>query len=151
ESAKAIADWPVWEAMVKENPTDLDSRFRGNDACSGCSEPAGKASFRPSEARAGIRDLRGGSVVIRAKQSAHRNSALLSGFPFLTVVLFMLGILPASGFSQSQLPEGVRNVGIDQRLNEQLPLDLEFHDEEGRTVTIGQFFRDKPVVLSLVY
>src|SRR5262249_18024151 len=70
---------------------------------------------------------------------------------FLTVVLIMLGILPASGFSQSQLPEGVRNVGIDQRLNEQLPLDLEFHDEEGRTVTIGQFFRDKPVILSLVY
>ena len=26
----------------------------------------------------------------------------------------------------SQLPEAVRNVGIDQRLNEQLPLDIEF-------------------------
>jgi len=60
-------------------------------------------------------------------------------------------MLPASGFSQSQLPEPVRNVGIDQRLNEQLPLDLEFRNEEGRAVTMGQFFRDKPVVLSLVY
>ena len=54
-------------------------------------------------------------------------------------------------FSQSQLPEAVRNVGLDQRLNEQLPLDIEFRNEEGRLVTLREFFRDKPVVLSLVY
>jgi cytochrome oxidase Cu insertion factor (SCO1/SenC/PrrC family) len=53
--------------------------------------------------------------------------------------------------AQSQLPEGVRNVGIDQRLDEQLPLDIEFRNEDGRLVTLGEFFNDKPVVLSLVY
>ena len=54
-------------------------------------------------------------------------------------------------FAQSPLPEGVRNVGIDQRLNEQLPLDIEFRNEEGRLVNLGQFFNDRPVILSLVY
>ena len=63
----------------------------------------------------------------------------------------MLGILSEVAFAQSSLPEGVRNVGIDQRLNEQLPLDIEFRNEEGRLVNLGQFFHDKPVVLSLVY
>jgi protein SCO1/2 len=62
-----------------------------------------------------------------------------------------LGIFSNAAFSQSQLPEAVRNVGIDQRLNEQLPLDIEFRNEDGRLVTLGQFFHDKPVVLSLVY
>jgi protein SCO1/2 len=56
-----------------------------------------------------------------------------------------------AAFSQSQLPEAVRDVGIDQRLNEQLPLDIEFRNEEGRLVRIGDFFSDKPVILSLVY
>ncbi|HTK82514.1 MAG TPA: SCO family protein [Bacteroidota bacterium] len=42
-------------------------------------------------------------------------------------------------------------VSIDQHLNEQVPLDLQFLDEEGRTVTLDQFFHSKPVVLSLVY
>ena len=42
-------------------------------------------------------------------------------------------------------------VGIDQRLNEQLPLDLEFRDESGRPVKLGKYFHKKPVVISLVY
>ncbi len=72
-------------------------------------------------------------------------------FLFLAVVALTLAAFPTSAFSQSQLPEAVRNVGIDQRLNEQLPLDLEFRNEEGRLVALGEFFHDKPVILSLVY
>jgi protein SCO1/2 len=49
------------------------------------------------------------------------------------------------------LPAAVRNVGIDQRLNEQVPLDIEFRDEDGRMVKLADFFGAKPVVLSLVY
>jgi protein SCO1/2 len=49
-------------------------------------------------------------------------------------------------------PELLKDVSIDQRLNEQVPLDLKFHDEHGRPVSLGQFFTPgKPVVLSLVY
>lgn len=48
-------------------------------------------------------------------------------------------------------PRVLKEVGIDQRLGEQLPLDLMFRDERGETVRIGDYFKDKPVVLSLVY
>jgi protein SCO1/2 len=42
-------------------------------------------------------------------------------------------------------------VGIDQKLNEQLPLDLSFRNEKGETVKLGQYFGKKPVVMALVY
>jgi protein SCO1/2 len=48
-------------------------------------------------------------------------------------------------------PPALRNLGIDQKLNGQLPLDLTFTDESGATVPLGKYFRGKPVVLSLVY
>jgi protein SCO1/2 len=49
-------------------------------------------------------------------------------------------------------PELLKDVSIDQRLNEQVPLNLKFKDEHGQTVSLGQFFTSgKPVVLSMVY
>lgn len=48
-------------------------------------------------------------------------------------------------------PPGLKNVGIEQRLNQQLPLDLTFRDESGKTVQLGDYFGKKPVILSLVY
>lgn len=56
-----------------------------------------------------------------------------------------------SGTAKAGLPKPLRDVGIDQRLNEQLPLDVTFRDEAGRTVKIGDYFGSKPVVLALVY
>jgi len=52
---------------------------------------------------------------------------------------------------QFGLPAMVRGVGIDQNLNAQIPLELTFKDETGQTVRLGQYFRQKPVVLALVY
>jgi protein SCO1 len=48
-------------------------------------------------------------------------------------------------------PPGLKNVGIEQRLNEQLPLNLAFRDESGKNVKLGDYFGSKPVILSLVY
>src|ERR1043166_9039527 len=45
----------------------------------------------------------------------------------------------------------VPQVGFDQRLREQLPLNLSFKDEAGNTVQLRQYFGDKPVILSLAY
>jgi protein SCO1/2 len=45
----------------------------------------------------------------------------------------------------------VPNVGFDQRLNEQIPLDLSFKDETGKTVQLRDYFNGKPVLLSLAY
>lgn len=42
-------------------------------------------------------------------------------------------------------------IGFDQRLDAQVPLTLPFRDETGRTVTLGDYFRDKPVLLTLGY
>ncbi|MGE3275970.1 MAG: SCO family protein [Vicinamibacterales bacterium] len=42
-------------------------------------------------------------------------------------------------------------VSIDQKLNAQLPLDLPFKDETGRTVRLGDYFGERPVVLAFVY
>ncbi|MBI3245863.1 MAG: SCO family protein [Deltaproteobacteria bacterium] len=43
------------------------------------------------------------------------------------------------------------NVGFDQRLDEQLPLDLSFADETGKAVQLRDYFGGKPVLLSLAY
>jgi len=42
-------------------------------------------------------------------------------------------------------------VRIEQKLDQQLPLDLVFRDEKGQSVKLGQYFGQKPVVLALVY
>ncbi|NOT55052.1 MAG: SCO family protein [Deltaproteobacteria bacterium] len=43
------------------------------------------------------------------------------------------------------------DVGLDQRLDSQLPLDLTFSDESGKKVQLGDYFGKKPVILSLAY
>src|SRR5690242_2478481 len=45
----------------------------------------------------------------------------------------------------------LRQIGFDQRLNQQAPLDDLFQDEQGRTVKLGDYFGKRPVVLALVY
>jgi len=49
------------------------------------------------------------------------------------------------------LPGLLEEVGLDQHLNAQLPLDLHFKDENGQTVKLGDFFGRRPVILTLVY
>jgi protein SCO1 len=48
-------------------------------------------------------------------------------------------------------PPGLKNVGIEQNLNEQIPPGLAFRDETGKAVTLGDFFGKKPMILNLVY
>lgn len=66
-------------------------------------------------------------------------------------------LLPVAAPYQAQAqPAGMRppvlkDVGIDQLLDNQVPTDLEFRDETGKAVRLADYFKDKPVVLSLVY
>ena len=48
-------------------------------------------------------------------------------------------------------PPGLKNVGIQQNLNGQIPPDLIFRDETGKTVRLGDYFGQKPMILSFVY
>jgi protein SCO1/2 len=45
----------------------------------------------------------------------------------------------------------LQEIGFDQRLGEALPLDAAFTDEQGRSVKLGDYFGERPVVLSFVY
>ena len=44
-----------------------------------------------------------------------------------------------------------KGVGIDQKLNSSIPLDLVFKDEASRAVPLRTYFGDKAVVLAMVY
>lgn len=48
-------------------------------------------------------------------------------------------------------PPGLKNVGIEQHLNEQIPPELIFRDENGNQVRLADYFGRKPMILSLVY
>jgi protein SCO1/2 len=88
-----------------------------------------------------------------SKQKKQRNQAGRA-LPRLAAVALamMLGVsLPVAAQVPQILPEAVREVGIDQRLNEPVPLDLAFRDETGKTVQLGDYFGEKPVLLTLVY
>ncbi|HWN08149.1 MAG TPA: SCO family protein [Pyrinomonadaceae bacterium] len=58
---------------------------------------------------------------------------------------------PYQARAPSGLPEALKDVGIEQKLNEQLPLDAVFKNENGQSVKLGDYFGKKPVLLSLVY
>ena len=58
---------------------------------------------------------------------------------------------PGQGTSNG-LPQALQQVGIEQKLDSQLPLDAVFEDENGNEVRLGEYFnKGKPVVLALVY
>lgn len=49
------------------------------------------------------------------------------------------------------LPPALNDVRIEQKLDGQLPLDLTFKNEKGEAVKLGDYFKGRPVMLSLVY
>jgi protein SCO1/2 len=75
------------------------------------------------------------------------------------VLALALVVYPAAAHAQftdplqniGTRPDLLKDVGIDQKLNSSVPLDLVFRDEHGRPVELGQYFAGKPVVLTLVY
>lgn len=48
-------------------------------------------------------------------------------------------------------PQYLTNVGIEQHLDAQVPADLSFVDDAGRTVKLGDYFGKRPLILNLVY
>lgn len=56
-----------------------------------------------------------------------------------------------SAVAASILPPALRNIGLDQNLNAQIPLNLIFRDDSGRELPLSSYFGSRPVVLALVY
>lgn len=81
----------------------------------------------------------------------------------LCVRLFFLSLIAGAGLQAQNLlrpptnppsnvrPGALKNVGIEQKLNNQVPLDLHFRDETGRDVRLAEFFTTRPVIITPVY
>jgi len=68
------------------------------------------------------------------------------GLPAMTNAMAEKG-----GQGSTVMPGVLGKVGIEQRLNTQLPLNLTFTDDAGRQVTLGSYFGKVPAILALVY
>ena len=68
----------------------------------------------------------------------------------MLVAIFAIAGAPVHA-QQITTPAILGKVGITQNLNAQIPPDLAFRDETGKSARIGDFFGQKPIVLSLVY
>jgi len=69
----------------------------------------------------------------------------------LTPLALAQGVFTGPRGTTNPPPDVLKQVGIEQHLNAQIPLDLKFRDESGREVKLADYFGKKPVVLSMVY
>src|SRR5262249_17602320 len=79
----------------------------------------------------------------------------------ISAALLLLCAAPpalAQGMTQGLLsppanvrPAGLKTVGIEQHLNDQIPPQLVFRDEHGRALSLAHYFGKKPMILNLVY
>jgi protein SCO1/2 len=72
-------------------------------------------------------------------------------FPVAISLLLAAACPLAANAQQISTPEILKKVSISQNLNAQVPRDLVFRDESGKSVRLGDFFGKKPILLSLVY
>jgi len=71
-----------------------------------------------------------------------------------TICLIWLALATLCAFPAGAQPspqQVLQAVRFDQRLNETVPLDAPFRDEQGNVAPLRSFFSGKPVVLALVY
>jgi len=78
-----------------------------------------------------------------------RNKFLVAGVIF--AAFSSVAAAQTYGLPSGSVPPMLQGIGIDQNLNAQIPLELTFNNETGQSVRLGQYFREKPVVLALVY
>ena len=70
---------------------------------------------------------------------------------FFLLSAFCLLVIAAPALAQAGRPVRPSDIRFEQRLDNQVPLDLDFRDERGGTVRLGEYFNAKPVILALVY
>ncbi len=61
------------------------------------------------------------------------------------------GFAAATTGNAPVLLKELHGIGIDQNLDAQVPLDAQFSDESGRSVRLGDYLRNRPAILALVY
>lgn len=73
-------------------------------------------------------------------------------FRFSCALLACIACLFSSAVhAQSLSEETLGKIVFDQKLNQQVSLDLQFRDEEGKTVKLGDYFGKRPVIVVMGY
>jgi protein SCO1 len=69
----------------------------------------------------------------------------------LSVNLFAVAQTPPALYSD-ELPKGLEGVGVTEKLGELAPLDIQFKDEQGKSVTLRDYIEPgKPIIVTPVY
>ncbi|UCE65233.1 MAG: SCO family protein [Candidatus Zixiibacteriota bacterium] len=81
---------------------------------------------------------------------------IIKNIAFILINAIILSISLLAGLSYAQLieedPSQLRDIDVEERLNENIPLDFTFVDDSGDSVTLGDYFHHgKPVVLMMGY
>ncbi len=69
----------------------------------------------------------------------------------IVAAVALLALAPLPARAEDPLPSQLEGVGIDQHMDAQVPVDLTFRDETGKTVVFGDLLGGKPTILNLVY
>jgi len=71
----------------------------------------------------------------------------------IPAILILLLLAPRAAGQPAMQPAILEEIGIDQKLNAQVPPDLVFRDQTGREVQLGEYFAQsrRPIILTLVY
>jgi protein SCO1/2 len=72
-----------------------------------------------------------------------------AGYIVAALLFAALAVAPRTAIADG--PAELKNVGFDQHLDSQVPLDLPFTDESGKEVKLREYFGDKPVIVVLAY
>ena len=68
---------------------------------------------------------------------------------FITIIL---AVSVSSAQIADQNPAELQDIDVEEHLGDYIPLDLQFMDDQGKTVVLGNYFnQNKPVILVLAY
>lgn len=75
------------------------------------------------------------------------NKIFITGF-----ITIILAVSVSSAQIADQNPAELQDIDVEEHLGDYIPLDLQFMDDQGKTVVLGNYFnQNKPVILVLAY
>ncbi len=138
----AILNGYTWVNREAGTVQDSDCRGDEDDSAEGPAGPSG--GWRSAEVNASVHHVLPSPACPCVVVVPDEAFAQMTGAP-------AAGYRREPGMAASVVPRPIREIGFDQRLDERVPLDVEFRDDQGRTVRLGEYFGHKPVVLAFVY
>lgn len=88
---------------------------------------------------------------------SRKTVSMLGALAVMTSCVGFGAVMPSTSLAQglggnaSSRADLAEKVGIDQKLNQQVPLDVAFKDDTGKDVKIGDYFGKRPVVLVMPF